>query len=137
MWWMVALAFAEPAPELVSALSARHMTTDCAALVETHGVEALVEVADGMQMPPWLPMRAAHCVGTVADRGGERAILRWLRDEDLPGLAAAAVTGLEAAELPEGLVEAVKSRLVDERFERAIRLDRSRHPELVELVPQP
>ncbi|TNE87142.1 MAG: hypothetical protein EP330_19430 [Deltaproteobacteria bacterium] len=134
MWWWLGLALAAP-PELVTSLSARHASQTCDEFVETYGVEALVEVAEGTEMPPWLPMRAASCVGAAVDRGGDAAVLRWLGNDALPGLAVAAVAGLEQARtLPEGLAPAVAARLADPRFARGVRLERSRHPALVELV---
>ncbi|MCO4746385.1 MAG: hypothetical protein KC912_16430 [Proteobacteria bacterium] len=136
MWLLVLTlaAFAEPAPELAASLSARHADQDCAELVDQHGVDALIRAADEMTMPPWAPLRAAQCVGTVATEGGEPAIRRWLADAERPGLAAASVAGLERSLLPEGLHTAIQARLHDERFARTVRLEQSTHPPLRALV---
>lgn len=136
MLWMP-VALAAPNPALVEDLTARHAEKDCATLEADYGLEALVEVAEQVPMPPWVPMRAASCVGAASDRGGQEALLRWLADASLPGLAAAAVAGLaEGADLAPELVVAVASRAsADARFARAARLQAHPHPVLRALKP--
>ena len=138
MTWLAALLMAsassEPPADLDRVLSARHMTETCETLEHTYGIAQLAEAANSMSQPPWAPMRAAHCVGEAAERGGASHIRAWLDDASVPGLAAAAVAGLEQSPGPAGLEAAIAQRLHDPRFAAATRLERSRHPTLAQLV---
>ena len=138
MTWLAALLMAsassQPATELSTLLSARHMSTTCAALEASYGVDQLAEAANTITQPPWAPMRAAHCVGEAAERGGASYIASWLADDSSPGLAAAAVAGLEFSPSPAGLQAAIAQRLADPRFLRATRLEDSKHPSLAQLI---
>ena len=78
--------------------------------------------------------QCAESSSKKAERGGASHIRAWLDDASVPGLAAAAVAGLEQSPGPAGLEAAIAQRLHDPRFAAATRLERSRHPTLAQLV---
>jgi len=144
LWVVSGLALAAPPEaEVVAALLPRHGQASCADLARQIDAgaltAALVAVAEGVEHPPWVPMRAARCVVEAAaeDPLALRAAEAWLRDEARPGLALMVTQGLDSLE-PEAAVPladlAIARGRVDSRFAAyaSAALLRSRHPEVVE-----
>ncbi|MBW2257444.1 MAG: hypothetical protein JRI25_22990 [Deltaproteobacteria bacterium] len=130
-----------PEEEVSAALLPRHGQASCSDLAaRVDGdvlTNALIRVAEGVEHPPWVPMRAARCVADAAaeDPTALRAAEAWLHDERRPGLALVVVQRLDRL---DGKVAATLADLAvargqgDPRFAVYARaaLLRSRHPEL-------
>ncbi len=92
LWVGLALA-SPPTTEVVEGLGDRHDPLPCAALApgrsEADRLAALIEVAETVEAPAWVPMRAAGCVG-IAVEGAEvarAAAARWIASPSTAGLA--------------------------------------------------
>jgi len=142
----LALAGDDPATELWPVLAARDAPPACAALFEGRDAAqvraALVSLVGNEVRPPWVPMRAARCL--IEEQGSEPEVVElvgeWMVDPAVPGLALVVVGSLD--ELPvEVAVElaglAVERAGREPRFALHARpaLERSAHPEVVELAP--
>ena len=94
---LLALPLAASAGDLDSRLqhqlSARDGDVDCHALIGDEGAaatrDALVHIADTVQRPPWVPLRAVGCVTAMAgaDPVALDAARRWVAIPGQPGLA--------------------------------------------------
>jgi hypothetical protein len=134
-------AAGSPEDEVITALLPRHGQATCADLAERFDgdvlTDALVSVAEDVEHPPWVPMRAAACVVEAAaqDPAALRATESWLRDEARPGLALVVVQRLDSLELETAGVFAdlaVARSVGEPRFAAYARaaLLRSRYPEI-------
>ena len=103
--WLIAPAFAQVDPALVSALSARHGAPACADLDATS--PALQEVITHVSVPPWVPMRAASCLIELHSDTSEAPFLMWVSDPSLKGLGRMLLRRLDT------LPEALSLRIVD------------------------
>jgi hypothetical protein len=50
-------------------------------------LDALRTVVEHASMPPWAPMRAAHCIATRHAEAARADLLAWVSDEQTRGLA--------------------------------------------------
>lgn len=140
MLWLL-LATALGATDLSDVVSQRLAARDpvaCAALDDLGPAgavrDALVDVADTVERPPWVPMRAAACVmeRVEGDAVALDAARRWAGDATRPGLALVVLRGLDplpeptALDLADRAVEALREPRVA-RYAAAA-LAASRHP---------
>jgi hypothetical protein len=112
------------------ALSIRDPAPDCAA-VEALAAEpraALLAVVEHASMPPWAPMRAAHCLTTRHTEASKGELLAWMSQEETRGLALLVMAELDglaepiAVELAQAalagpLAEDARSRLAESERE--------------------
>lgn len=94
MWWLmlvVALAWEPNAEEnaMYKALSARDPHPSCASVeaLSANPVETLNSLVENVEMPPWVPMRAATCLVQRHSEAIEPEMLQWVADPDKKGLA--------------------------------------------------
>lgn len=140
MWLLalVAAAYAaSPEEAIVAAFTPRHVTATCDAIAVEHPkdrrVAAFVAVAEGVEVPPWVPVAAAGCVAELGREPVARAAVdRWIADPSRMGLAVAALGRLDAlpADVAAPLALAAVARGDgDARFAAWARplLDASRH----------
>jgi len=96
------------------ALSIRDHAPPCERVeaLTTQVVADLTWLADHATQPPWVGMRAAHCL--VAGHGVEAAdaLLRWVTDPETRGLGLLVLDGL--ARLPEDLAVRIATRAIAE-----------------------
>ncbi len=123
---------------MIAALAVRDPEPSCEAvelLVDDPAAE-LIAVIDEVQMPPWVPMRAADCA--LARHGaqvGDRAV-RWVSEPEYEGLGILVINHLD--DLPEPLaVDAVAAALRGPRAEHVRRIaGHSRHGAVRALAPR-
>jgi len=138
LWWVVALAWAgAPEDAVVAAFSPRHAAPACEAVAAgfapAERLAAFVAVAEGVEVPPWVPLAAAGCVAEQGeDPLARAAVERWITGSDTSGLAYAALGRLDA--LPPDVAAPIASLAVtraetDPRFATYAlpTLARSRH----------
>ncbi len=89
-----------PAQTVIDALQPRHPLADCASLEQAlpSPAEALTEVVEHAELPPWLPLRAATCLAQLPQPPLDQ-LRRWALDPATPALAK--VTARHLSLLPE------------------------------------
>jgi len=80
IWPLLFVLTTADADSLQRALSARHMDTTCESLAENHAAttQTFVELADTVDYPAWVSVRAARCVGQLGTPGElQSAAAHW------------------------------------------------------------
>ncbi len=118
-----------PTPEqsaVYKALSIRDPAPSCAEVeaLAADPLDALRTVVERATMPPWAPMRAAHCIATRHATEARADLLSWVGSEDTRGLGLVVLDSmstmdeplaleLAGAALAGPLAEDAKTRLVE------------------------
>jgi hypothetical protein len=86
------------AASVEAALRVRHDPPSCEALVAglRDPAAALAAVVETVELPPWVPLRAARCAARLPS--AEPAVRRWVVDAARPGLAEVVVDALRQVE---------------------------------------
>ncbi len=97
-----------PSPEqtaVYKALSVRDPAPSCEAVeaLATDPLAALLTVVDKASMPPWAPMRAAHCIVTRHTTAARTDLLSWVGQEQTRGLGLLVLAELDAMDEPVAL----------------------------------
>ena len=113
---------------IVRALSVRHGAPACVDLgsLSADLVADLVWVADHVQYPPWVGLRAASCVVTAFPDAGAPALVRWASSPDTRGLAILITSKLDG--VPDATAISVAEALVCGPWRDDLRGRLSGHP---------
>lgn len=97
-------------------------------------VASLSAVAEHATMPPWVGMRAAHCLSTRHAEAAEPTLARWLVDPQLRGMALLLADDLSVMPEPVALRLATAGLAGPHAEDLRKRLDRSEVPALKALA---
>lgn len=126
----------ERALKLLSQRDPEPRCADVAALVDDP-LETWRAIVAHVEMPPWVPMRAATCLLSEHPHEAEADALRWVVDEDKAGLTRLVLARLDA--MPPDMAERVARRALEgpHRELTLTRLKQVRHPAVRALGEEP
>lgn len=97
-------------------------------------VATLASVAEHAEMPPWVGMRAAHCLTTRHAEAAQDRFVAWVANPNLRGMALLLADDLTAMPEPVALRVATAGLAGPHSADLRKRLDRSEVPALKALV---
>ena len=128
MWWLMlvaAMAWEPNAEEsaMYRALSARdpHPTCTSVEALAANPVETLTSMVQNVEMPPWVPMRAATCLVERHSEAIEPELIHWVSDTEKKGLALLVFRRLDF------LPEEVEGRVIGRAQKGPFKLELNEH----------
>ena len=122
---------------VTAALSGRDSTIDCAAVeaLAKDPVATLISVTNHVEMPPWVGVRAAHCLTSRHAAAAEPTLTAWVTDPNTRGLAILVLDELNTLPEPLALRLATATLSGPHAADAQKRLPNSVHPSVRALVP--